>query len=104
MRESLVEKKLRQHAEALGGYAWKLTAWTGVPDRLIILPGGFTGFAEVKKPKGGVVSKLQKHRIEELHERGHVVGIVWTPDHIKPLIHRVLTRDVSTLEEIFDVR
>ena len=40
--EKAVEAYLRQRVKAAGGIALKLVCpgWTGVPDRLIVLPGG----------------------------------------------------------------
>lgn len=55
--EKLLEKKLRTAVEKLGGQCWKLAGGfvTGLPDRLVLLPGGRALFAEVKttgeKPK-----------------------------------------------------
>ena len=51
--EKTLERKLRQHIEALGGLAIKLVAthFTGLPDRLILLPGARILFVEVKTTK-----------------------------------------------------
>jgi len=55
--EKLLERKLRIGVEKRGGECWKLAGGfvTGLPDRLILLPGGRAAFAEVKttgeKPK-----------------------------------------------------
>lgn len=39
---------------------WVCPGWSGVPDRIILLPGGRVLFVEVKRPKGGEVRKLQE--------------------------------------------
>ena len=51
--EKTLERKLRLHAEKLGGLAIKLVAlhFTGLPDRLILLPKGRIYFVEVKTTK-----------------------------------------------------
>ena len=51
--EKTLEKKLRLHADKLGGIAIKLLAthFTGLPDRLILLPNARIYFVEVKTTK-----------------------------------------------------
>ena len=48
--EKTVEVYLRNRVKAAGGLALKLVCpgWTGVPDRLILLPGARVYFAETK--------------------------------------------------------
>lgn len=38
---------------------WICPGWAGVPDRIILLPGGRVIFAETKRPKGGRLSSRQ---------------------------------------------
>lgn len=56
MRESDLEKKLRKAVERAGGFCLKLPAmwYRGIPDRLILLPGGRAIFIELKTEKGRV--------------------------------------------------
>lgn len=51
--EKTLERKLRLHAEKLGGLAIKLSAihFTGIPDRLVLLPNARIYFVEVKTTK-----------------------------------------------------
>lgn len=50
MNEKLIEKKLVESVKKLGGIALKLfsTFFTGLPDRMILMPGGRIWFAEIK--------------------------------------------------------
>lgn len=50
MNEKLIERKLRLGVESRGGQAIKLAAFsfTGMPDRLVLLPGGKVWFVETK--------------------------------------------------------
>lgn len=50
MREKAIEKKLVQVVKAAGGIAPKLVSpgFDGMPDRIVLLPGGHIGFVEVK--------------------------------------------------------
>lgn len=50
-----------------------------MPDRLIILPGGKTGFIEVKAP-GNKPRPIQKHRINQLKKIGTKAYILDTTD------------------------
>ena len=50
MREKHIEQKLTSKVNAMGGMAIKFTSpgLDGLPDRLILLPGGMVAFVEVK--------------------------------------------------------
>lgn len=60
-REASIEDYLRTRVNDLGGVCIKLSpaGLRGVPDRLIVLQGPRVIFAELKRPKGGVISALQ---------------------------------------------
>ena len=66
--EEYLEEKLVKKVKALGGRAYKFISPgnSGVPDRLIVLPGNKIGFAEMKRSKGGRISNLQKVQIRFL--------------------------------------
>ena len=53
MLERDIEKKLKAEIEAMGGRCWKLVCpgYTGVPDRLVLMPGGLIAFVELKAPR-----------------------------------------------------
>ena len=52
MREKTIEAKLVQAVRTKGGLALKFTSpgFDGVPDRLVLLPGGRIAFIELKAP------------------------------------------------------
>jgi hypothetical protein len=60
--EKDIETKLRKMVERHGGRClkWVCPGWVGVPDRLVLLPGGRILFVETKRPKGGSIAKMQK--------------------------------------------
>ena len=70
MKEYAVEKHLVQKTQERGGMCIKFTSpgMTGVPDRIVILPGGKIGFAEMKAP-GKKPRRLQKAVIRDLYRR-----------------------------------
>lgn len=71
VRERDVEKMLVQGVKKLGGiaYKWVSPGNNGVPDRIVILPGGRVIFVELKTVKGRL-SEVQKVQIRRLTERG----------------------------------
>jgi len=77
MREKDIEAKLCEAAKKLGGKAIKFTSpyYTGMPDRLVLLPKGLCVFVEMKAP-GGRQSKLQRCRAAKLAGLGHAVFVV----------------------------
>jgi hypothetical protein len=77
--EKEIEKKLRQMVEKHGGLClkWVCPGWSGVPDRIILLPGGVVIFAETKRPKGGKLSSLQEWWVRKLRGLGFRSAVVW---------------------------
>lgn len=66
MRERQIEQKLVIAVKAAGGIAPKLTCpgFDGMPDRMVLMPGGRIGFVELKA-SGEKPRKLQlsRHRL-----------------------------------------
>lgn len=77
MRESELEKRFREMVREAGGKAYKFISPgnDGVPDRLVVLPGGRVGFIELKQ-KGKRPRKLQQHRMAELESMGCFTAVV----------------------------
>lgn len=52
LRECVIEKALVKEAKSRGGMAVKFVSpgFDGVPDRLVLLPGGKCAFVELKAP------------------------------------------------------
>lgn len=77
MRESQIEAYLRKRVIAAGGLCWKFTSpnLRGVPDRVVLLPGGYTVWTELKAP-GQLPRPAQQRRHTELWARGHRVVVL----------------------------
>ena len=77
MREKLIEQKLAAAVKHAGGIAPKFTSpgFDGMPDRLLLLPGGKLAFVEVKAP-GERPRPLQVHRMEQLRRMGFKVYVL----------------------------
>lgn len=74
MLESKIEKYLKRECERRG---WVCRKWvspgnSAVPDRIILLQGGFVAFAECKAP-GKDLSPLQREEHKQLNKLGQMV-------------------------------
>ena len=71
MTEQQIQTKKIKELESQGYYVIKLmkTNKNGIPDLLVLPKNSDAFFIEVKK-EGGVLSKLQEYRINELNKHG----------------------------------
>ena len=85
--EKEIEKKLTDMVKSHGGLClkWVCPGWSGVPDRILLLPGGRVIFVETKRPKGGKVSELQKWWSKKLTALGFYAFFVYTYQDIDTL-------------------
>ena len=92
MLERTIEQTLVREVKRAGGIAPKFTSpgTAGMPDRLIILPGGHICFVELKAP-GKTPRPLQVRQMDRLTQLGCMVRTLDNPNHIKSLIHEILT-------------
>lgn len=90
-QERDVEQGLRRMVEQQGGLClkWICPGWSGVPDRIILLPGARILFVETKRPNGGRASKLQRWWADRLHALGFEHYWVHTKDDIHALRKRI---------------
>lgn len=83
--EKDIERKLKDLVEDLGGKClkWTCPGWRGVPDRIVLMPRGRVYFVELKRPKGGKLSEMQKWWHKQLRKLGFWVLCVYNEDDIK---------------------
>lgn len=83
MREKNLESKLAAEVRRRGGLAPKFVSpgLDGVPDRLILLPGGRAAFAELKAP-GKTLRPLQAVRKRQLEALGFRVFVIDSTEQI----------------------
>ena len=86
--EKLLERKLRQKVDQLGGWSIKLLAThvTGLPDRLCLFPGGNLIFVELKTT-GKRTRKIQQQVHERIRSMGLRVEVIDTSERIEKIIH-----------------
>lgn len=88
--EKQLERKFREAVRRAGGRAYKFISPgnAGVPDRLVVLPGGRTGFVELKR-KGGKPRPDQRHQMEILEKLGCVTAVLDSADRIGAVLDAV---------------
>ena len=87
MKESEIEKYLRERVEELSGKAYKFISPgnSGVPDRMICLPKGRIYFVELKT-SGKSPRPLQLLQIKRLRELGFSVYVIDSKEKVDRLI------------------
>ena len=92
MRESYVESKLTTEVKKRGGLQSNLfrRGLDGVPDRLVLFPGGRLAFVEMKAP-GKKMRPLQVKRAEQLRALGFSVYCVDRPEMIGGVLDEIQT-------------
>ena len=87
MKEARIERALKKKSEALGGLALKFVSpgCDGVPDRILLLPGGRLAFVEVKAP-GRRLRPIQERRKEQLEGLGFRVCVVDGVEQIQTIL------------------
>jgi len=90
MREKQVEQRLVKAVRAAGGICPKLVSpgMDGMPDRLLLMPGGRMAFVEVKAP-GKEPRPLQTHRHKQLRALGFPVFVLDNPEQVSWILEEV---------------
>ena len=90
MREKITEQKLVRAVKNMGGIAPKFFSpgFDGMPDRIVLLPGGHIGFVEVKAP-GEKPRPLQLSRHGLLRRLGFKVFVLDDEQQIGGLLDEI---------------
>lgn len=91
MRESKLEKFLKDEIEKLEGKAFKFTSPgnAGVPDRIVLLDGK-TYFVELKAP-GEKLRALQKYRKRQFKKLGFKIYVIDSMEKVEEFINEIHT-------------
>ena len=94
MRESEIERKLGEGIKKLGGLYYKFTSpnLPGVPDRIVILPGGRVIFVELKTEIGRLAN-IQKWIISEMRQRDADVRVITGRPEAKAFLEEIKTEE-----------
>lgn len=92
MLEKDIERKLGEQVKKRGGLYFKFVSPMnpGVPDRIVILPGGKVIFVELKTEIGRL-SNVQKWQIERMQEVGADVRKIYGWDEAKQFLEEVMS-------------
>lgn len=98
--EKVIESKLQQAVKKLGGWCIKLLPFllNGLPDRLILLPGGSVVFAELKST-GKKAKPLQVWVHNKLRKLGFKVYVIDSIEQLNKCIHDLQTISVSGIHD-----
>lgn len=90
MREKETEAKLVKAVRKLGGLAPKFVSpgLDGVPDRLVLLPGGKMAFIELKA-ENRKMRPLQVKRKRQLEALGFLVYCIDRPEQIGGILNEI---------------
>lgn len=98
-RESDAEAFLCKEIRKLGGIAYKFVSPgnDGVPDRLLLMPGGKAIFVEMKTQTGKLRSR-QKIQIERIRERGFTVETLHGKQEVSDFLKRYFGKEAMPHE------
>lgn len=89
--EAYVGRQVRKH----GGLwlKWVSPGCTGVPDRILAMPGGRAAFVEMKQ-EGGRVSRRQAYMLNKLHGMGFPTYVIFNKDQAHAMLREVMGDEV----------
>lgn len=96
----MLEKEIEQYfckavKTRLSGWPLKFTSpgQNGMPDRIVLLPGGKIYFVELKAP-GKKARKLQEHAHQKLHALGFPVQLIDTREAADDFVREVQAGEI----------
>ena len=92
MEEKCVERKLVKEVKKIGGLCLKFVSpsMDGVPDRIVLLPGGRTTFVETKTT-GKKMRPLQVKRKRQFESLGFSVYCVDDAEKVEEVLNAIQT-------------
>lgn len=89
-KENQVESYLHKRVVEAGGksYKWVSPNMAGVPDRIVIMPGGRVYLVEVKAIDGKL-SPVQKRRLAELERLGAKVYVLYGTEEVDQFMEMI---------------
>lgn len=103
--EKSIENVLRKAVEAEGGLClkWVCPGHRGVPDRMILFPGGIIAFVELKRPGAKVkAGGLQEWWREKIQSFGFPCYEISDAEQIQQLVFQLSTDSLFAVCERYD--
>lgn len=90
MEEQKIEMYLKKKIKLIDGKAFKFSSpgMSGVPDRIVIIPGGHIYFIELKAPKKKL-RKIQEIRVKQLKNLGCNVLVIDSKEKVDEFVNEV---------------
>ncbi len=92
LEKGITNAILRYLGTLSGCYRWKQHGGpygcAGLPDIICCMNGRFVAF-EVKRPKGGRLTKLQEVAIGKIRDAGGVAAVVTSLDEVKAVVKNI---------------
>lgn len=91
LQEKFIERELVSRLKKVGveSIKFEVLGKRGMPDRIILIPGGRVVFAEVKSP-GEKLRPLQEKRKRELENLGFKVYVIDSKTEIDGLVKQII--------------
>lgn len=91
LQEKFIERELVSKLKKVGveSIKFEVLGKRGMPDRIILIPGGRVVFAEVKSP-GEKLRPLQEKRKRELENLGFKVYVIDSKTEIDELVKQII--------------
>ena len=101
LKEAAVERYLRTQVTKRGGRSFKFVSPSnrGVPDRIVVAPGGRVWFVEVKT-EAGKLSKLQEIVINDLRNLGAQVFVAYGKAGVDEALEQIFQLPCLHLPEL----
>lgn len=98
MREKDIESRLVREVHRRGGLTYKFVSpgSVGVPDRIIITPGGAVWFVELKTETGRI-SRMQQYQLERLQGIGARACVVYGLEDMLNTLGVIFREDSNVL-------
>lgn len=95
MKEAAIEARLVKMVRSRGGLCYKFVSPSnpGVPDRIVITPGGRTIYVELKTEIGRLAN-IQRWQLDEMRRRGADVRVLKGLEEVKAFVEEVMPNDV----------
>lgn len=103
MSEKELEKMFKDEVKKAGGCAYKFVSpgMSGVPDRLVVLPGNAVGFVELKAP-GKKSRPEQCYQQRKLENLGCYVAVLDNPSLIRQVIEEIQKHNATNLRDMLE--